>query len=64
MHIAFALAALVVGVIVAGYGVLVLGDPEGLAAGYWWLVPVGGLMFLGGAGYLVWLGLRALFGGG
>lgn len=60
MNVVIAIITLVVGIVAGGYGILVAADPEGRGGLYVLLIPVGAL---GAAGYLIFLGARALFGG-
>ncbi|MDD5247801.1 MAG: hypothetical protein PHY45_02380 [Rhodocyclaceae bacterium] len=59
--IVLALVAMVVGFVVAGAGLVAAADPEGRGGSYLPLIPVGGIVFLCGAGYCLYR-LGAVFG--
>lgn len=63
MHIILAVVALLAGLLAGGFGFLAAADPEGRGGAYLLLIPLGGVVALGAAVYLVWVGARALFGG-
>lgn len=61
--IAAAIAAIVVGILAAGFGVLSGADPEGRGGAFLLLIPAGGAFALTGIVYLGWRGISALIGG-
>lgn len=60
MNIAIAIAALIIGLLAAVFGLLHAADPEGRGGNYLLLIPIGGVVALGAAGYLIWRGIASL----
>lgn len=55
-----AIVLLILGLLAAVIGFLYAADPEGRGGNYLLLIPIGGVVALGAAGYLCWRGIASL----